>query len=64
MEYLFGTFNFGSEMTKPIIRFLPMKYSEPVRNAHKHTQFARHGSIEVSKNPNIRKEFDCLARLK
>lgn len=63
MECLFGTFNLGSERTKPTIQFLLMKYSEPVRDAHNHTQFARHGSIEVSKNPNVKKEFDCLTRL-
>lgn len=63
MECLFGTFNLGSERTKPTIQFLPMKYREPVRDAHNHTQFARHGSIEVSKNPNVKKEFDCLTRL-
>jgi hypothetical protein len=63
MERLFGVFNVGTDRTKPIIQFLPPKYSKPVREAHKLSQSARHGKVMILQNPNITKEMNCLRSL-
>ena len=63
MERLFGVFNQGTDRTKPIIQFLPPKYSREVREAHKISQSARHGEITITQNPNITKEMNCLRLL-
>ncbi len=63
MERLFGVFNLGSDRTKPIIQFLPLKYSREVREAHKISQAARHREITITHNPNITKEMNCLRLL-
>jgi hypothetical protein len=62
MKQLFGSFNFGTDRNNPTIQFIPAKYSDDVKKAHKHTQLARHGKLTVQRNPNINKEFEHLKR--
>lgn len=63
MLKLFGKHNFGTDRSKPTIQFIPAKYSEEVKLAHKYTQLVRkHKKQATQKDPNIQKDFDYLKK--
>lgn len=62
MERLFGKYNFGTDRNKPCIQFIPARFSEQVRLAHKYSKKARYGQLKNTKNPDVTNEFEHLIR--
>jgi hypothetical protein len=61
LKRLFGLTYCGSRYeANPEIEFIPRKYSQNVRDAHKKSKKARYGQLPVKKNPDLQKLMALL----